>query len=497
MKNFKFLLVGFFVFFSAVFSVAHADNPNPFVFTTDPQSVAPNTISSVITVQSQNSSGAGSPVGNASGDTADVVFTSTSPTGQFLNSTGGAVTKTMSYNSYTKNFYYEDSTVGIYTLTVTATTRTSQKVFTASQQIYIGQPVPGGGNSGNTASTTGATATTTSQSGQSGNSDNGYSAGSTSSANSSPASISDTDAPTVFEVSAGRDRLTSVGNSLLFTVTPVETKGILPNLIGYTWSFGDGTTGTGNSVHHTYKFAGQYSVVVNATASDQMAVDRLTVKVVDPKIVLQKIDGGTQVTNNSGDEINLENWILSAGNKSFNFPQDTLIPAGRSVTFADDTTGINAGDLQLKNPLGKVYASAIGANLVATVAGVLQTSVTATSAKNLDDISASVSVVSQKLSALQSELNSATGGAESVAVAPVPAQAPQKTSPVLTTVATVSPENPTLAQSSQTNTEDVVTNPADQTATVFVASSSPGIISRIFALPVLGFNFIRSLFIEK
>ena len=59
-----------------------------FVFITEPQSVAPGATSLVITVQSQDDSGNKLAVGNAPGDTADVVFTSTSATGQFLNPSG-------------------------------------------------------------------------------------------------------------------------------------------------------------------------------------------------------------------------------------------------------------------------------------------------------------------------------------------------------------------------------------------------------------------------
>jgi hypothetical protein len=501
MKKLKFLSVCFFVAFIFVTflfsSSVYADNSNPFVFTTDPQSVAPGVSSLVITVQSQDTSGKGLAVGNGAGDTADVVFTSTSPTGQFLNSTGGAVSTTMSYNSYTKNFYYLDSTPGIYTLTVVATTRNSKKVFSASQQIYIGQPVPSDGSSVGNASTTDTTASSTDQTAQN-NIDNSNN-NSVWSANSSPASLPDTEAPVDFEISAGRDRLTSVGNNLFFTVTPIETQGILSNLIGYTWSFGDGTTAEGDSVHHAYKFPGEYSVVVNATASDQMAVDRLTVKVIDPQIALQKVSGGTEVTNNSADEINLEGWTLSSSGKSFVFPQDTLIPAGGEVTFADDLTGVSSGDLRLQNQLGQTYAD-ISVRPDAEIAGLLQTGAVSGQTKSLSDISESVSDISQKLAVLQSEIN------RSVAEVAVPSGNGLSDSVSLSQhsaadIAAALPANSgvTVANTISTGADSNSSTSAaeNQTATVFVASSSPGIISRIFAWPIQGFNFIRNLFIEK
>jgi hypothetical protein len=349
-------------------------------------------------------------------------------------------------------------------------------------------------NTDTTASTTGdTTATTTDQTQADQTTGSGDQNDTTVwSANSSPASLPDTAAPVDFEISAGRDRLTSVGNNLLFTVTPIATQGV-PSTIGYVWSFGDGSTGEGNTVYHTYKFAGEYSVVVNATASDLLAVDRLSVKVIDPQIALQKVPGGTQVTNNSTDEINLEGWTLVSENKSFVFPQDTLISAGQSVIFADKTTGISSDDLQLQNPLGKTYATLTGLNFVETA----DVAASPVSTKSLNDISESVSDISQKVAMLRSEINSAGGSA--AVPEPKLSAAPQQPATTLAVAPTVTPviaqQTPTQQISASTMTD--TTNQSDQTATVFVASSSPGIITRIFSWPIRGFNFLRSLFIEK
>jgi hypothetical protein len=231
-------------------------------------------------------------------------------------------------------------------------------------------------------------------------------------------------------------------------------------------------------------------VVVNADDSGQMAADRLSVKVVDPKVALQKVDGGIQMVNNSGSEINLEGWKLVSPNKSFTFPTDTLLPAGRSVTFADETTGINSGNLQLQNPLGKTYASISAPDFVMT-ADVAPTETTGT--KGLDEISQSVADVAQKLVILKSEMNPSTSAenspsapAMSVSGVPVP-KLPNA----------LSRPSEAVSSASFPPTESSTTNNTDQTATVFIASSSPGIITRIFSWPIAGINFIRNLFIEK
>jgi hypothetical protein len=481
MKNFKLLSVCFFVFFLFLsgFSVAHADSH--FSFSTDPQSVAVSQPSGPITIHSDTKAAA----------EIYLNLTSSSPTGQFLTGTGKSLASPhISTGDYNCSIYYKDSATGDFVITanIFSDSGKTNQIASISQDIYIGQPVPGGGSSSGTASTTDDTAASTADQTAGSNSDNSNDNGASSSANSSPASISNSAVVVDFQISAGRDRLTSVGNELLFVVTPTKTQNILSNLIGYTWSFGDGSVGQGASVNHAYKFPGQYSVVVNATASDQMAVDRLTVKVVDPQITLQKIDGGLEVKNNSGAEINLEGWKLVSPTKSFTFPTDTLIPAGHSVTFADETTGINSGDLQLQNPLGKTYASVSGSS-TAEIAGVLQVAATPVSAKNLDDISASVVAVAQKLAMLKSEMNLSTS-AENLPSAPAMSVSGHSTS---VSVLAPTPALPIVATADIPST----TNNIDQSATVFVASSSPGIISRIFSWPIAGINFIRNLFIEK
>jgi hypothetical protein len=112
-----------------------------FSFTTDPQTVSPDTPSSIITVQSQDAAGASLNIPN----TMFVTFTSTSPTGQFYSNTTGTtlvMPVTMAKNSQNKNFYYKDSVLGTYTLEAdVALVKGGTTLFTAQQQIIIGTPV--------------------------------------------------------------------------------------------------------------------------------------------------------------------------------------------------------------------------------------------------------------------------------------------------------------------------------------------------------------------
>lgn len=115
------------------FSVISASDAFSFIFTSKPQIVAPNEVSKEITVQFQDG---GVPVNTT--ETLDLDFRSTSETGIFLGSTGKPVSKTMSRNTSSRHFYYRDSSLGKYTISVSAVGRESKKSYKTFQDIIIG-----------------------------------------------------------------------------------------------------------------------------------------------------------------------------------------------------------------------------------------------------------------------------------------------------------------------------------------------------------------------
>ena len=96
--------------------------------------VATGALSEVLTVQTQNGGGEAEDISS----TADVTFTSSSDTGEFLNQSGQPVSTVMAKNSANRNFYYRDSDDGEHTLTVTVTIRDGGESWTAEQDITIG-----------------------------------------------------------------------------------------------------------------------------------------------------------------------------------------------------------------------------------------------------------------------------------------------------------------------------------------------------------------------
>ena len=309
----------------------------------------------------------------------------------------------------------------------------------------------------------------------------------TSSAYSSIAEMFDGKTPVNFQISAGRDRLTSVGSDLLFVAKPVKTQGVLLSMIGYNWSFGDGTVGQGVFAHHSYKFAGDYTVVLNAKSADDVAVDKINVRVVEPKVTLQKVEGGVEIKNNSGAEINLGGWKLKSGDRVFVFPDDTLLPNAKKLTFADDVTGENNGDLHITNPQGVEYAQ--------TVFVIPDISVSATSSVDFEKLSAGVSAVKQKLADLQFEISQQNFS--EISQTPVVATDVSQSAPQTKNTFLPTKEQSVFLSQKIIKPASTSTQTESQVATVFVASSSPGFVSRVFSWPIRGFNFLHSLFEEK
>lgn len=330
-----FLIIFGIIFVNIAPALAATGNITNLVFTTPLQTVTPATISEKITVQTQNSGGTSEKVS----ETNDVTFTSTSGTGQFLNEDGNAVSTTMNNGWDSRNFYYKDSTAGTYTLAVSIKGRTTGTTFSASQQIIIGNSQSNTATSTQSTSSTGAASTSstsnTTASQSSGTSQN-------ISAHTSQVSVSGFADTLDFKANAGRERIASVNAPLEFMA---ETHDMPATYLAtsYQWSFGDGTSESGKSVHHTYAFSGDYNVVLNVSVGDSRAVSRTHVKVVAPQIAITDVkrgEGGfVEIKNDSPYEVNLQNWRLSSvnagqtGKNDFYFAVDTIMSPHSVIKF--------------------------------------------------------------------------------------------------------------------------------------------------------------------
>lgn len=142
----------------------------------------------------------------------------------------------------------------------------------------------------------------------------------------------------------GRDRLGSVGSPLEFSVDTSINKD--RNNV-FTWNFGDGTTGSGVVVTHTYLYPGDYVVVLNVRSVEGGGVARLSVKIVDPKLSIVEANAQyIKLKNNSNYEVSLYGKALSVGNRVFTFPQDTIIKAGTLITLGSHISQLSPSGIQ-------------------------------------------------------------------------------------------------------------------------------------------------------
>lgn len=307
------------------------------VFTTEPQTIKPSIISEALTFQTQDSAGNMT----QTTETLDLVFTSTSQTGEFLNSAGNPVSKTMSVNTANRTFYYRDSNQGAFTLTVTATGRVSGEVLVASQQITVSQDGTSGSgevlaaNTENTQSTQSATS------------------GSATPSYATPASQ--------LEVLAGGDRVTTPGSPISFQAV-IKKNSSANSSVGFSWSYGDGNVGSGALVTHMYKYPGEYAVVLNAKSGNNFAVSRLRVRVASPDLALTDFGDRIEIANNSNIEINLFNWKIINQDKAFIFQPDTII-LPKSKILIDKSMlsmkGERVNGLAIKNFLGQTVVESL------------------------------------------------------------------------------------------------------------------------------------------
>ncbi len=168
-----------------------------------------------------------------------------------------------------------------------------------------------------------------------------------SSAHASPLPLSDFSQKQELSVSAGRNRVVAVGNSVVFETYAIDAKGGKAQNVSSLWSFGDGLQTNGSKVSHVYKYPGDYAVVLNVTSGENQAVSRAEVKVFSPEISFEMAEDGTiSLANNSSYELNIGGWKISGTAGNFVIAPDTIIEAGKKIIFSKAITGIDFSSCQ-------------------------------------------------------------------------------------------------------------------------------------------------------
>jgi hypothetical protein len=246
----------------------------------------------------------------------------------------------MNKGTANRTFYYRDSKEGSFTITVKAIGRETAEVWIATQLINVGS----GSASQSQGQVLGDSTVTSNTGSQS------ATAGAVAPTYATPASQ--------LEVSAGGDRLTAPGSPISFQAL-IKKNASGNGGLTFAWSFGDGEVGDGSLVTHTYKYPGEYAVILNVKAGNVFGVSRLKVKVMVPEISVSERDDYIEITNNAGSEVNLFNWKIIANHRAFIFQPDTIVLPKTSIKV-DKKLLLLKGEVEvrptLKNFLGQVVA---------------------------------------------------------------------------------------------------------------------------------------------
>lgn len=138
------------------------------------------------------------------------------------------------------------------------------------------------------------------------------------------------------------------------------------------WSFGDGmsleTSNLSTPFPYRYDYPGEYLVTLSYYkdnfTNEPDAIDRLSIKVISPSIFISAVgtisDPYIEIENKSSYEINLSDWKIDGGVKSFIFSKGTTILPGKRIKMPSRITGFRFEDLsniKIFSPAGEVFAT--------------------------------------------------------------------------------------------------------------------------------------------
>lgn len=178
------------------------------------------------------------------------------------------------------------------------------------------------------------------------------------SAHSGTEDLSDYDEKIAFKIVAGRERITLSDTPIEFNAkyTLLQKDSCVPT---FKWSFGDGFEAIGKNITHTYRYPGEYQVILNSDCGEYKSTSRTVVKVISPNVFIQNdLNGDIEIFNNGMVEINIGSWKIKGGQNDFIFPQDTIISAKNKIVISSGYIGTNAStsSISLNNPTDREVA---------------------------------------------------------------------------------------------------------------------------------------------
>jgi PKD repeat protein len=152
-------------------------------------------------------------------------------------------------------------------------------------------------------------------------------------------------------LTASNNSPTIVGNTTNLTATISAGTNVT-----YAWDFGDGTTGSGETVAHTYPSAGSYTAIVTATNSSGAATATTGVTVVD--VAISDLLAGANGPTNLGNTTTLTATISAGTNVTYawNFGDGTT-GSGETVAHTYQSEGSYTAIITATNSAGSSSAN--------------------------------------------------------------------------------------------------------------------------------------------
>ncbi len=137
--------------------------------------------------------------------------------------------------------------------------------------------------------------------------------------------------------------VTTVGASTEFVAESYDATGAALTGGTVSWSFGDGSAGTGRVVSHQFAYEGEYTVTAtleSGSLTDQQHIQATVVPLVATLTIAE--DGEwVAIGNGSEYELNLSSWRITSNGQYFIIPEHTFIAPLKVVRFATDVTGLS------------------------------------------------------------------------------------------------------------------------------------------------------------
>lgn len=163
-------------------------------------------------------------------------------------------------------------------------------------------------------------------------------------------------------VSAGDDKRVLATFPVVFTGVASGVYGEPLDYALYNWNFGDGGTGEGKMVTHTYDLPGEYLATLDVRWSKYTRTDRMSVLVTVPEVVIGKIisgDGGyVEILNHTDREMDMSGWSITGGvsGTRFIFPSHSIILAKKVLLLPNRIShlGDTMESITLHYPDGRI-----------------------------------------------------------------------------------------------------------------------------------------------